>query len=410
MTLTKIFVFLMVIGILVPATPLAAQDDRIQLVASHGILADVIRQVTGDLADVAALMPPGADPHSFEPTPGDLTSLANADLVFVNGARFEESLLEAIEGAAEGTNIVEASACVEIIPYTASDPHQDEHAHDDDHDDDHADDHDDEHSDHHSDDEHADDHDDEHGDHHSEDEHEDEHHEDAMSHPCADHDRELGVEQGHEHEALGRLAEIDCDAGHHDHHEAEHAEHAEHAEGACDPHVWMNPQNVMYWTLMIRDSLSAIDPAHADSYAAGAAAYLGELEALAEDFIEPALENLPPEKRVLVTSHDSLRYLAASYDFEIISTVIPGLSTLAEPSARQVAALIDLVKAEQVPAIFGETTVSQDIIQAIAAETDAKLVTLYSGSLSASDGPAATYLDYMRYNISAIIDALKGDS
>ena len=380
MTLTKIFVFLMVIGILVPATPLAAQDDRIQLVASHGILADVIRQVTGDLADVAALMPPGADPHSFEPTPGDLTSLANADLVFVNGARFEESLLEAIEGAAEGTNIVEASACVEIIPYTASDPHQDEHAHDDDH---------------------ADDHDDE---------HEDEHHEDAMSHPCADHDRELGVEQGHEHEALGRLAEIDCDAGHHDHHEAEHAEHAEHAEGACDPHVWMNPQNVMYWTLMIRDSLSAIDPAHADSYAAGAAAYLGELEALAEDFIEPALENLPPEKRVLVTSHDSLRYLAASYDFEIISTVIPGLSTLAEPSARQVAALIDLVKAEQVPAIFGETTVSQDIIQAIAAETDAKLVTLYSGSLSASDGPAATYLDYMRYNISAIIDALKGDS
>jgi len=90
MTPAKILVFLMVIGILVPAAPLAAQDDRIRVVASHSILADVIRQVTGDLADVDSLMPTGADPHSFEPTPGDLTSLATADLVFVNGARFEE--------------------------------------------------------------------------------------------------------------------------------------------------------------------------------------------------------------------------------------------------------------------------------------------------------------------------------
>lgn len=404
MTPAKILVFLMVIGILVPAAPLAAQDDRIRVVASHSILADVIRQVTGDLADVDSLMPTGADPHSFEPTPGDLTSLAAADLVFVNGARFEESLLEAIEGAAEGANIVEASACVEIIPYAASDPHQDEHEHEDDHDDEHGDEHSDEHEhngDHHSEDEHGDDehHDDERGH-----EHDDEHHEDGMSHPCAEHDRELGVDEpGHERGALGRLAEIDCGAGHHDHDEAEHA------EGGCDPHVWMNPQNVMYWALMIRDSLAAIDSENADSYAAGAAAYLGELEALAADDIEPALESLPPEKRVLITSHDSLRYLAASYDFEVIDTVIPSGSTLAEPSAREVAALIDLIKAEQVPAIFGETTVSENIIQAIAAETGAKLVTLYSGSLSASDGPAATYLDYMRYNISVIIDALKGE-
>ena len=170
----------------------------------------------------------------------------------------------------------------------------------------------------------------------------------------------------------------------------------------------MNPRNVMYWTLMIRDSLAEADPDNADAYAANAAAYLEQLHDLSENFIEPALDDLPQQKRILITSHDSLGYLAARYDFEIIGTVGGSISTLSEPSARRVADLIDLIQTDGIPAIFGETTANEDVMEMIAGETGAELVTLYSGTLSDSDGPAATYLDYMRYNLGSIIGALQG--
>lgn len=364
---------LIVLGIIVSSMPLAAQPDRMQVAASHSILADVVHHVAGDQADITLLMPAGADPHSFQPTPKDLTAIADAQLVFVNGARFEEHLLEAIENAADDVSVIAASACVEII--ASGSPAPDEHG--------------------------------EEVHEHDEEVHE---HEMETSAGCEQHDRELDMLSDDEHThddiaTLGRLEDIDCGADQHDEDEDED----DHHHGICDPHVWMNPRNVMYWTLMIRDSLSEADPDNAAVYAANAAAYLNELLALSEDFIEPALDALPQQKRILITSHDSLGYLAASYDFKIIGTVIPGLSTVPESSARDVAALIDLIKAKDVPAIFGETTVSENIIQMIARETAAELVVLYSGTLSASDGPAATYLDYMRYNLTAIIDALNGD-
>ena len=168
----------------------------------------------------------------------------------------------------------------------------------------------------------------------------------------------------------------------------------------------MDPHNIIYWSLMARDVLSDLDPGHADEYAAAAADYISDLVALENDFILPLLGELPVENRVLVTSHDSLGYLAHNYDFVIVSTVIPGGGTQIEPSARDVAALIDLVKDAGVPAIFGETTVSTSVVETIAAETGAELAIIYSGTLT--DGaPAATYLDYMRYNVTTIVEALK---
>ncbi len=420
---------LIVLGIIVSSMPLAAQHDRMQVAASHSILADVVHHVAGDQADITLLMPAGADPHNFQPTPKDLTAIADAQLVFVNGARFEEQLLEAIENAADDVSIIAASACVEIIAIGSSAPDEHDDEDHDEHDDEDHDEHDDEDRDEHGDedhdehddedrdehndedhDEHGDEDHDEHGD-EDHDEHDDEDHDEhemETSADCEQHDRELAMLSDDEHThddaaALGRLEEIDCGADHHD----DDDDHDSH--GVCDPHVWMNPRNVMYWTLMIRDSLSQADPDSAAVYAANAAAYLNELLALSEEFIEPALDALPQQKRILITSHDSLGYLAASYDFKIIDTVIPGGSTTSEPSARDVAALIDLIKAEDVPAIFGETFVNENIMRTIARETAAELVVLYSGTLSASDGPAATYLDYMRYNLTAIIDALNGD-
>ena len=385
-----------------------AQATMLNVVASQSILADIASQVAGDSAEVRSLMPVGADPHTFTPLPSDLTAVAEADLVFLVGAGYEETLLEAIESAGEMVNIVEASACVQVIPAGASmhhedehaDEHEDEHAHEDE--DEHADEHEDDHA-HEDEDEHADEHEDEHAHEHDDD------HADNMNgtSDCDAHDAEVAAiigeesaERGHV-ETLGREQDIDCGGGHG--HEDEHG----HDHGVCDPHFWMDPHNVIYWVLQIRDAMSAQDPDNADIYAANAAAYNQELIALESDFILPALVDLPVEKRVLVTSHEAFGYLATTYRFELIFT-LAGISTIVEPSARDVAALIDVVRDEGILAVFGDTFAPQPIMSAIIAETGAELAKLYSDTLSDEAGPASTYLDYMRYNVSTIVEALSG--
>ena len=176
----------------------------------------------------------------------------------------------------------------------------------------------------------------------------------------------------------------------------------------CDPHVWMDPANGMAWALLIRDTLSALDPANADVYAANAAAYVADLAALDRDELRPLLATVPAANRKLVTSHDAFGYFVHAYDFTLVGVVIPGGSTLAEPSAAEVAGLIDLIRAEGVPALFAETTVNAVLAEQVAADTGAQFYTLYSGTLSAPDGPASTYLDYLRYNARTIAAALGG--
>lgn len=171
----------------------------------------------------------------------------------------------------------------------------------------------------------------------------------------------------------------------------------------------MDPHNVIYWALMIRDSLSALDHANEDAYAANAAAYAQELVSLEADVIVPALAELPEEQRVLVTNHGSLGYFATSYDFEIVTMVVHSVSTEVEPSARDVAAVIDAVRDEGVPAIFSDIHLSDVLVNTIASETGVAVVGLHTDSLGDSEGPAGTYLDYMRYNVKAIVEALKGE-
>ncbi len=399
-----------------------AQQDRLQVVASHSILADIVGNAAADHADVTTLIPAGADPHTFVPSPGDLTRIAEADLVFINGAGFEENLLNAIESAGETVEIVNASACIEVRPFGAAMHSDDDHAqedeaqdeHDIDDGDDHADDHDeDDHVDEHDDDDdqHADDHDnqDDHADEHADD-HADDHDEMGGEPDCDDHDAEFAALVGEEEDGharfttLGRAQDIDCGLEH-GHEDASQA----HGEGACDPHVWLDPHNVIYWVLKVRDTLSAADPDNAANYSANAADLAQELVALEAEFILPKLEELPEERRVLITSHESLGYLATTFGFEIITTIVPGLSTMVEPSARDIAGLIDRIRDEGVPAMFSDTQASDSIMRTIAGEAGVKLIGLYSDTMSDSNGPASTYLDYMRYNVTTIVDALKDD-
>ena len=103
-------------ALLLPNFSAITQEDKLNVVASYSILADVVQNIAGDHVEVTTLIPVGADPHTFQPSPRELTALADADLIFVNGGGIEEALLAVIASAADDTPIVEVSACVESLP------------------------------------------------------------------------------------------------------------------------------------------------------------------------------------------------------------------------------------------------------------------------------------------------------
>ena len=156
---------------------------------------------------------------------------------------------------------------------------------------------------------------------------------------------------------------------------------------------------------VIAARLAERDPAGAETFARNAAAYRQQLDEL-HAWIQTQAAALPAERKRLVTNHDSLRYFAALYGFEIIGAVIPDMSTEREPTAQELARLVDALAAAPVPAIFTDIGVSARLAQRVAEETDMALVRLYTGSLGVADSPAATYIDMVRYNVAAIVEAL----
>ncbi|MCR4405242.1 MAG: metal ABC transporter substrate-binding protein [Candidatus Acetothermia bacterium] len=176
--------------------------------------------------------------------------------------------------------------------------------------------------------------------------------------------------------------------------------------GELDPHVWFDPQNVMIWVRNIERKLAELDPANAELYAANAASYRAALEEL-DAWIIAQVGQVPQHDRELVTDHLFLGYFADRYGFVQIGAIFPGLSTLAEPSARELAELEAEIRRLGVKAIFVGTSVNPALAQQIAADTGVQVVFLYTGSLSGPEGPAASYLELMRYDVAAIIAALK---
>jgi ABC-type Zn uptake system ZnuABC Zn-binding protein ZnuA len=179
----------------------------------------------------------------------------------------------------------------------------------------------------------------------------------------------------------------------------------EHLDG--DPHMWMNPMNVLRYVENIRDGLSRADPDGSEIYAANADAYITGLKEL-DQWIKDEVAGLPAAKRLLVTNHDALGYFSEAYGFKVIGAVIPGVTNEASPSAQAMASLIETIKSSGAPAIFLDISENQDLARQIASESGAKVVTgLYVETLSAADGPAPTYIEMIKYDVSTIVEALR---
>jgi zinc/manganese transport system substrate-binding protein len=175
-----------------------------------------------------------------------------------------------------------------------------------------------------------------------------------------------------------------------------------------DPHWWQDPRNAVLATEAVRDALAEADPEGRRAYERNAALYVRELRALDDD-IERCMQRVPHEKRKLVTTHDALGYFADRYGLEVIGSVIPSLSTQAQPSAKEVDALVEQIEEEGVEAIFPEAAVSQRLERAISRESGAEVGgELWADSLGGEGSGADTYVDAMRANADVLAEGMSG--
>ncbi len=174
-----------------------------------------------------------------------------------------------------------------------------------------------------------------------------------------------------------------------------------------DPHVWFDPDRVVAATELIAARLAEIDDSV--DWRARAADYSERLLE-ADREIEAILDAVPQENRRLVTNHDALGYFADRYGFEIIAVVIPGGSTLADPSSAEMAALVDEIEQEGISTIFAETNLPTRLAEAVASEVgdDISVVELYTGSLGEPGSDADTLIGMLVTNARRIAEALAG--
>lgn len=186
-----------------------------------------------------------------------------------------------------------------------------------------------------------------------------------------------------------------------------HAEHGHDHE--LDPHFWTDPNLVMIWVDTLRDALSKAYPEKAEHFVQRAEAYQAKLKEL-DAWIVEQVARIPKERRMLVADHFVFGHFARRYGFDETGVIIKGFSSLAQPSARDLAELTDQLRTMQAPVIFVSMDVNPQIAEQIARDTGTQIARYYGGSLSGPDGPAPDYLTYMRYNVSLMVHHLAGEN
>jgi len=178
----------------------------------------------------------------------------------------------------------------------------------------------------------------------------------------------------------------------------------DHDHGRADPHAWQSVANAKIYIANIRDALIAADPAGKDVYLANAAAYLAKLDALERE-VREVIAKIPADRRRVLTSHSAFGYFQNAYGVNFIAP--QGVSTEAEASAKDVAAIIAQIKKQKAAAVFLENVTDPRLVEQIARETGAKVGgTLYSDALTDDKGDATTYIDLIRHNLRRLASAL----
>ena len=287
-------------------------SDRLHIVAAVFPAYDFARAAAGELADVTLLLPPGAESHSYEPTPADILRVQRCDLFLYLGGESDawvDAILSAIEPRGEALRMID---CVDLL----------------------------------------------------------------------EEETVEGMQGGHEHE-----------------HEEDHG-HLGEVVG-MDEHVWTDPRNAAAITRTIGERLSALDPANAEAYAAGAEGYARELEALDRDFAA-FFEGLPG-RTIVFGDRFPLRYFAEAYGLDYYAA-FPGCGAQTEPSAATVAFLTEKVREEGLPAVwyieFSNHLVADSIAEAAGVRT-AQFHTCHNVSRADLEA-GATYLSLMRGNLEAL--------
>ena len=372
-------------------SPSSASGNRtpIQVVTTSNIVADWVQNVGGDHVDVFSLLPVGGDPHTFQPGARDVARISDADIVLSIGLGMEGGWLNDLlkNAAADPESIVETGEIVEPIEFAEG---------------------------------HAEEvdlieeishvvHEVEEGEIDPkkgleelkellEAAKEDEDHEGEEELPAMVMEIIGKVEAGQMNaedaiEALEGLTDEGEDA------------HEGHGHGLEDPHYWFDPVRVKLVVNDIASRLSVLDPDRGDTFRANADVYNAKLDEL-HTWTEQQVSAVPGEDKLLVTSHDSYGYFANLYGFEIVGVVLSG-TTDVEPSAGDLADLVEEVKESGVQVVFGETTVSERLATAVAKESGAELIRLYSGSLSPKGSEASTYIEMIRTNVGRIVEGLR---
>ncbi|WP_411882458.1 metal ABC transporter substrate-binding protein [Polaromonas sp. YR568] len=178
-----------------------------------------------------------------------------------------------------------------------------------------------------------------------------------------------------------------------------------HSHAETDPHAWQDPTLVMVYVRNIAAALGQLDPASASSYQANSEAYVKELQAL-DAWAKEQFAAIPAAKRKVITSHDAFGYFGAHYQVGFLAP--QGLSTEAEPSAKEVAQLIRQIQREKIKAVFVENMSNPKLLAQLSKDAGVTVgPELYVDALSASGGPADTYLRLMRHNVTQLVSGMK---
>lgn len=175
-------------------------------------------------------------------------------------------------------------------------------------------------------------------------------------------------------------------------------------KNSSDPHAWMDASLGLTYIKNIKDALVALEPDHADVFEFNYGVYKKQLEDL-DQYVKTAIQRIPEEKRVLITSHDAFQYYGRAYGIRL--EAILGTSTDAEVQTSDIVRLNKVIKESKVPALFVESTVNPKLLKQLATDNDIQIGgQLYADSIGDEESPAPTYIDMLKHNTDIIVAAL----